>query len=104
MTVVKMKIPCKSLLFFGDGSQETQTALSQILLSQKQDSLLGSFLTRARSALQDEYMKLSQSDRDGIPDFQDLYCLLRRPGDEKPPHPALHPVEIALVQLAYFIA
>jgi hypothetical protein len=97
MTTVKMKMSCKSLLFFGDGSQEAQTALSQILLSQKQDSLLASFLTRARSALQDEYVKLSQSDRD-------LYCLLRRPGDEKPPHPALHPVEIALVQLAYFIA
>ena len=99
-----MSIPHRSINFFGDGSQDTQTPLSQILLAQKAGSLLASFLSRVSAALQDEYRQLPVADREGIPSFHNLKCLLRQPGDKSPMHPALHPTELVLVHLACFIA
>ena len=98
-----MSLP-QSIIFFGDGSNETQTALSRTLLAQKKDSLLALFLSRVSFSLQEEYNKLSPLDRRGIPSFHDLDGLVRRNSDDRRPHPALHPTELVLVQLAHFIA
>ena len=94
----------RSLIFFADGSQETQTALSQIVLRHRKESLVTLFLSRARHALQEEYLKLSQISQKGLPDFRSLSQLVRQADDVDLPHPALHPPEIILVQLALFIA
>ena len=98
-----MSLP-KSIVFFGDGSNETQTALDRILLAQEENTLLSLFLNRVRVVLQEEYQKLSPIDREEIPSFHDLFCLVRKEHDDSRPHPALHPTELVLVQLAYFIA
>lgn len=94
----------RSINFFGDGSQDTQTPLNELLLAQKDGSLLALFLNRVSAALQEEYRKIPRTDLEGIPSFHDLYCLVRQPGDKTRPHPALHPAELVLVQLACFIA
>ena len=94
----------RSINFFGDGSQDTQIPLSQILLAQRDGSLLNQFISRVSAALRDEYWKLPVADRYGIPTFQNLNCLVRQPGDQSRPHPALHPTELVLVHLACFIA
>lgn len=93
-----------SIIFFADGSEDVQTALSRILLTQKEHSLLWQFLVRVQLALQDEYGRLPLVDRKGLPNFQNLYQLVRQPNEEETPHPALHPTELVLVQLAHFIA
>ncbi|KAL9119419.1 MAG: hypothetical protein Q9187_004027 [Circinaria calcarea] len=93
----------RSIIFFADGAEDVQTALSRILLTQKENSLLWQFLVRVQSALQDEYGCLPHVDRKGLPNFQNLYQLVRQPNEETP-HPALHPTELVLVQLAHFIA
>ncbi len=98
-----MAVLQKSINFFADGSHETQSPLSQILLAQRSGSLLASFLSRVSAALQEEYRKLPTADREGIPSFHNLHCLVRQPGDQSQPHPALHPTELVLVQLACFI-
>ena len=93
----------RSILFFADGSEDIQTALGRILLAQKEGSTLWQFLVRVQSALQDEYGRLPYLNRKGLPDFQNLHQLVRQPDDEAP-HPALHPTELVLGQLAHFIA
>ena len=99
-----MSVSQRSINFFGDGSQDTQTPLSQILLSQKDGSLLALFLSHVSAALQEEYKKIPTADREGIPSFHNVNCLVRQPGDQSRPHPALHPTELVLVHLACFIA
>ena len=94
----------QSLVFFADGSQETHTALSELLLSQQTDSLLSLYLSRVKTTLQDEYTGLPQVLRNEMPNFYDLEVLTGHSKDDLRLHPALHPVQLVLVQLAQFIS
>ncbi|KAL9130124.1 MAG: hypothetical protein Q9217_001598 [Psora testacea] len=98
-----MASPKRYIIFFGDGSHETQSLLSSILRASKEDTLLSLFLSRVSSVLKEECTRLSQTDREGLPNFQDLDNLIRKTGDDRRPHPALHPTELVLSQLAQFI-
>lgn len=93
----------RSIIFFGDGSHETQTLLSQILRTAKEGTVLSHFLKRVSKVLLEECAKLAPCDREELPNFQDLNNLLRQHGEQKRPHPALHPTELILSQLGQFI-
>jgi Starter unit:ACP transacylase in aflatoxin biosynthesis len=94
----------RSILFFADGSQETHSGLRKILNVQTEGSLLSRFLNLVASALQNEVYNVASVDRDGLPDFHDLHGMVQENFEESARHPALHPTEIVLVQLANFIA
>ena len=92
----------RSIVFFGDGSQETKTPLARILHSRRDDTLLAKFFRQASAALVDEVRKLPSVDQAGFPDFRDLNNIdVAAYGGTS--HPALQPVEIVLVQLGHFI-
>ena len=94
----------KNILFFADSSQDTSGYLEAILKRKTgKGPLLDAFLEKARRALADEWVRLPATQRGVLPDFRTLDCLLEasRMGGYR--HPALHLVEVVLVQLAYFI-
>ena len=91
------------ILFFGDGSSETQTLLSQILWIATKGPILIAFLERSRQALSEERSKVSLSVKDSLPSFQrSLEDFLGEPGKGQQT-PALHPAEIVVTQIACFI-
>lgn len=92
-----------SIIFFGDGSLPLHPALSQVLQSQKEHSLLSVFLSGARLAIQDELVKLPIIDRQGLPDLADLQSLTGLADDPIPDHQALAPAMLLLIQLGEFI-
>ena len=94
----------KSIIFFADGSEETQAVLQRVLLSRTFGSLLDRFLEQSRQVLQEELRKIPQIDRAGLPEFHNLSDFLSDKFDESLRHPALHPTEIVLAQLGSFIA
>ncbi|KAH8821290.1 hypothetical protein F5884DRAFT_827558 [Xylogone sp. PMI_703] len=94
----------KTILFFADSSQETSSFLDSILKSTKANGILvSSFLENARLALQDEWSKLPSLQREVLPNFGSLNCLLEANRQTANHHPALDLVEVVLVQLANFI-
>ena len=94
----------RSIFVFADGSQETHSGLRQLLYARAQGSLLSRFLGYVKSALQEEVSRIPKPDRDGLPEIYSLHDLLQDNFCESRRHPALHPAEIALVQLGHFIA
>ena len=97
-----MESPGSSILFFGEGAQDTKAPLDRILHSRRDDTLLASFLRKVSAILVEEVHKLPASDREGLPNFRDLnnFSVFVNGGLG---HPALLPTEIVLVQLAHFI-
>ncbi|KAF2184183.1 putative polyketide synthase [Zopfia rhizophila CBS 207.26] len=94
----------KSILFFADSSQETRSFLDTILKGSKGNGpLLSSFLEKASLALQDEWSQLPSTQRAVLPNFRSLECLFEGITQGGNRHPALHLVEVVLVQLAHFI-
>jgi len=94
----------RSVYFFGDASQETNSGLRRVLSARRDGTVLSLFLDLASSALQYEVSQLSLVDRKELPDFHDLHNLVQDDFDESKRHPALHPTEVVLTQLAHFIA
>ena len=94
----------RSIIFFADGSEETQTVLQKVLFSRISGSLLDRFLEQSRQVLQEELRRIPQIDRAGLPEFHHLSDFLSETFDESLRHPALHPTEIVLAQLGNFIA
>lgn len=99
-----MMASTKSIIFFADGSEETQSGLRRLLLAHPGGSLLSRFLSDVTSALRQELQYIPPVDRDGLPALESLSELVNDPFDESIRHPALHPTEIVLVHLGHFIA
>ena len=94
----------QTILFFADSSQETSGFLEPVLKGAKgKGPLLNSFLENARQALAEEWNSLPSTQRALLPNFRTLDCLLNASKQGGYRHPALHLVEVVLVQLAYLI-
>jgi hypothetical protein len=94
----------KSIIFFGDASQDTAAALKRFLLAIDEGSLQAKFIHSVHKTLQDECLKLSPSERSEIASLEDVHCLFRRHQDDNSIYPALQAAEIVLLQLGTFIA
>lgn len=99
-----MMASTRSIIFFADGSEETQSGLRRLLHTHPGGSLLSRFLGEVTSALRQEFRYVHPVDRDGLPALENLHELVNDPFDESVRHPALHPTEIVLVHLGHFIA
>jgi hypothetical protein len=97
-------IVSRSVIFFGDASQDTAAALKSFLLAINEGSLQSKFIYSAHKALQDEILKLSPLERSEFASVEDIYCLFRRGQDDNGIHPALQAAEIVALQLGSFIA
>ncbi|CZR60185.1 related to polyketide synthase [Phialocephala subalpina] len=91
------------ILFFGDGSLCLHPSYKRVLQSRKVDSLLSTFLTRARLALQYEITKIPVPDRKGMPDLAELEALIQE-GSAPLDHQCLAPAMLAIIQLGQFIS
>ncbi|KUJ11557.1 polyketide synthase [Mollisia scopiformis] len=91
------------ILFFGDGSLCLHPSYKRLLLSRKDDSLLSTFLTRARLVLQCEMTKIPLPDRKGMPDLAELEALIQE-GSAPLDHQCLAPAMLVIIQLGQFIS
>lgn len=90
------------ILFFGDGSLCLHPSYKRVLLSRKDNSLLSTFLTRARLTLQYEMTKIPVPDRKGMPDLAELEALIQE-GSAPLDHQCLAPAMLVIIQLGQFI-
>ncbi|KAF8856875.1 hypothetical protein BDZ45DRAFT_727094 [Acephala macrosclerotiorum] len=79
--------------FFGDGSLCLHPSYQRVLQSRKDNSLLSTFLARARLALQYEITKIPVPDRKGMPDLAELEALIQEA-----------PAILVIIQLGQFIS
>lgn len=94
----------RSVIFFGDASQDTAAALKSFLLAINEGSLQSKFIHSVHKALQDECLKLSPLERPEFASVEDIHYLFRRCQGDNGIHPALQAAEIVTLQLGSFIA
>ncbi|KAL8787343.1 MAG: hypothetical protein Q9195_007802 [Heterodermia aff. obscurata] len=99
-----MAMNSRSILFFGDASQDPFGPLESLIRSAKEDSLVRRFLDNARATLQEELFRLPEAERLGLPDFQSLTHLIRYHRDGEFDHPALQTTGMVILQLASYIS
>ena len=99
-----MAINSRSILFFGDASQDPFGALDSLIRCAKEDTLVRKFLDNARTTLQEELFRLPEVERLGLPDFESLTQLIRSHRDGELEHPALQTTGMVIIQLASYIS
>ena len=93
-----MKRP-KKILFFGDNSMPLTAALSQLLQSQRKDTLLSGFLSRSQEAIQGSIKYLPQHIRQDALKFTTLFDFVDPKNQASRSLRVLSPALLVLVQL-----
>lgn len=99
-----MAVNSRSILFFGDASQDPFEALDSLIRTAKEDTLVHRFLDNACTTLQEELFRLPEVERLGLPDFGSLSHLTRYHRDGEVEHPALQTTGMVIIQLASYIS
>jgi hypothetical protein len=93
----------RSVVFFGDASRDPSEAVDRLLLALREGSLVSKFIHAVHKALQEECVKLSTSERAGIPPIDDVHRLLKHSPDGASVHPAIHAAKVVVIQLGSFL-
>lgn len=99
-----MAMNSRSILFFGDVSQDPFEALDNLIFSAKEGTLVHRFFVNARTGLQEEFFRLPEVERLGLPDFGSLNHFIRYHRDSEYEHPAMQTTGTVITQLASYIS
>lgn len=93
----------RSIIFFGDAAQDSEHTLNCLLHAQE-GTLLSQFIRRVHLIIQEECLKLPQSERESLPSLDQIHLIFRKRDNETILHPALQSAQVVMVQLGTFIA